>query len=279
MTTFGFEYEVHRGGDIVLSNLHSVGAVMRNRLCPYHGCGDECCAHDNPNYLFSAQHDCTVSAEFPSKILEWGSERAERAFEVIQFAASAANADLSASSGMHVHVAKPRRSGRARYEREDGSLGFSHRQATTWRLHRLFSRYQDDLMDIARAGRDTVRAYNSPNRARPELWAPDLDGPRGDTPRTPENAYMNGEYLVSGSYLTTERHAETYEFRLWNASKAAWRIRLMVGLSVAMTTAAAEGENVAQDDPRSLLAVLAPYADDTTIADLLRQHALTGVPA
>lgn len=274
MTTFGYEFEVHRHGLAVLSVLDAMRAVPDSSLHAYH-CGCSECSHTNygpsGEWLFSAQEDCTVSAEFPSKVLTWGTEQAERAFLTMERAAVIAGADLSQHSGMHVHVAKPAEGPPL----VDG--GLDARTRATWRVLRMFIRYQDELVDIASGWREQVRAYNHPlsvNRHHDDFWTLDLDGPAPEwwDSRARNYYYADPERLTNnGGFLTTARHPYTWEFRLWNASKAAWRQRLCVALSVAMTEAAASGVDVTEHDPRPVEEVLAPWLDDATWAGIIRQ--------
>lgn len=64
----------------------------------------------------------------------------------------------------------------------------------------------------------------------------------------------------------------TFEFRLWNSTRVEWRMRLAVGVSVAMVDAAKAGVNVTKDDPRTLEEVLDPFLSDDTWASIIRQR-------
>jgi len=302
--TFGYEFEIARNGRDVARVLHDLGATGQPELHYYH-CRCETCDYSREDLLFAAQEDCTVSAEFPSMVLTWGSERAERAFKVMEEAAIAGGADLTGNSGMHVHVCKPRKrkvlwSGEdaAEHVIEDGegsgrgTRRLTKRQRTNWYLSRLFARYQDDLLEIAAGARASVRGYNTPNRVKPNhadlFWNFDLESRFDNSSPVMQRAsggysyYGRTRYLTdvgwmfNGSYLDLHRHDHTYEFRLWNATKAAWRQRLAVGLSVAMVKAAWAGENVTQRDDRCLEAVIGPFMDDLTWAGLLRQRFFKG---
>lgn len=273
--TFGFEYEVAENGRAVLDELVKVDAVSSSYLHEYH-CRCSECEYDNygprGKWLFTAQQDCTVSAEFPSKVLTWGTDTAETAFLTMQRAAVRAGAVLDGDSGMHVHVAKPPTESVIRLDDGDGGQQYlTTRQKCSWRLARLFLRYQHELRDIASGGRDEVRGYNTPmylsDYSGTVFWSYDLDA---------ENPMVtNGHRDISGSYLSFG-HKATFEFRLWNASKSAWRMRLCVAMSVAMVEAAMAGVDVTENDPRPVEQVLAPWLDDTTWAGILRQRFLQG---
>lgn len=288
--TVGYEFEVARNGARVLDELHKRGAVMHDYLCPYHGCGDTCCDHADTEYLFSAQEDCSVDAEFPSRTYVYGSDRMYEAMDVMEAAAVCGGAYLEGDSGMHVHVVKP--GGERRGETDDPNVRpFTTRELATWRLARIFQRYQGDIQEIAAGARERVRGYNCPTelhmhgsftfadgRSIEEVfWTDPLEnGPMirctDWNGRETEHSVTNVAQLWGGSYLDTERHDHTYEFRLWNATKAAWRQQLAVGLSVAMVLAATDGVNVTKDDGRCVEDVLGPYLDKNTWAGILRQR-------
>lgn len=70
---------------------------------------------------------------------------------------------------------------------------------------------------------------------------------------------------------------KTMEFRLWNATRVEWRMRLSVGVSVAMVDAAKAGVNVTENDPRTLEEVLDPFLSDDTWASIIRQRSFKDV--
>lgn len=273
--TFGYEYEVAGNGRAVLDVLYNACHVSMSYLHEYHCRCDEC-EPDNygprGEWYWSAQEDCTVSAEFVSKILTWGTPTAERAFQIMERAAVTAGADLSGDSGMHVHVGKPPTEAVLRDDDGEGRpLAFTTRQRTTWELVRLFVRYQDDLRDIAAGFRGEVRGYNHPLRVRDQrFWSTDLSGPP-DAASPHGQAATNALRHVDGSWFSNS-HGATYEFRLWNTSKAAWRQRLAVAYSVAMTQAAYYGAGVTENDSRPLEDVIGPYLDAESWAGLIRQR-------
>ena len=228
----GFEYEVHGNGGKVAEHLYQMGAIPGVGLHHYH-CHCHDCNYENHQYLFAAQEDCTVSAEFVSKVLTFGSDRHKQAIKAITTAAVKANADLSHASGMHCHV-----------DRSDMD------NAADVRLCRLFARYSRTLAHLAAMARDSVRTYNGGR-------------PNSDPDRYGINRYGERAYGV-GSWLSN--HENTWEFRLWNATKAPWRIHLATGMSVAMVEAAIDGVEVKPPGPRGrrLSTLLANYWDHDT---------------
>lgn len=254
MTTFGFELEVSSGARATLAILNRDGLTGHSRFHDYHcGC-TECRARlvanggDQRQYLFKAQNDCTADGEFITNILEYGSVAADRAISGISRALLLGGANVSGSVGNHVHV---------------DQSGMD--TASKLRLGRLFVRYQEELADIAAGPFRQVRGYNNPCSARPELWT----ATDGVMPMRGDYA-MNMYSLCNGSYLAWKD--PTVEFRLWNATKAAWRIRTHVGLSVGMVHAAIGGADCTQYDTRCVEDVIGGFLDAPTWAGILRQR-------
>lgn len=85
----------------------------------------------------------------------------------------------------------------------------------------------------------------------------------------PKGYWLNGFGAGDGN--------QTFEFRLWNATRVEWRMRLAVGVSVAMVDAAKDGVNVTKDDARTLEEVIDPYLSDDTWASIIRQRSFKDV--
>lgn len=259
---FGLELEVSRGANRTLEALRNEGATKHTSFHRYHCSCDECEPFDSTT-LFHAQQDCTADGEFISKVLTYGSKRADRAFQSLQNALVEGGASVSGEVGMHVHVRRPQ----------------DRRQtATDIRLARLFTRYADDLDQFAAASFSEVRGYNSKNRATRDLmtvkpWryqrAARLDGFYGYRSNGTVDCRAI-DRLTNGSWLSYGDTGETYEFRLWNATTSAWRMALHVGLSVGMTRAAMYG-NDNLDLTVSFRECLSPWLDDKTQASIDRQ--------
>jgi hypothetical protein len=255
---FGFELEMRSNAERVVNDLHERGVCAVPHLHNYHcRCGE--CAYDNNAYLFTAQNDCTVNGEMISKILEYGSDRHYRAVREVTSAMVRHNARVTGDTGLHVHV--PRDAFSTRRQRRI--------------LFRLMARYWSELSELAAGGQPTVRGYNQPPQD-PRYAQYDYynnrnrDGSRRSIPSGPFD-WSGTAYPNAGSWLVTKE--ATYEFRLWNATRAEWRVNLAIGLSVAMTKAALDRcDTTGPDDPRPIEAILAPYMDDVTWAGVLRQR-------
>lgn len=240
--TFGFELEVSDGADNTLAHLLDFGLTQHTRYHAYH-CDCSQCAVTTEGWLFKAQQDCTADGELITRVLEYGSPDADRTIAGISRALLMAGARTDGDVGNHVHVSHAGMDVLAKV-----------------RLARLFARYEPELEEIAAAGHARKRTYNGSRPTyRPELWTA-----RRDDASAASYQYMDGSNL--------EWKWPTVEFRLWNSTRAAWRIRTHVGLSVAMVLAATDGVECEQHDPRCLEDTIGDYIDAPTWAGILRQR-------
>ncbi len=253
MATVGFELEVNRSGGnagAVLENLRAMGLTSHTRLHQYH-CGCSTC--ESQGYLFKAQEDCTAGGEFITRILEYGTRDVDDACIGISRALLKAGSVVSGNVGNHVHVDRSAfGSGgwRALYNDEE--------KAASRRLMRLFARYERDVWEIAAGPHADVRGYNGSGcDVSPRLWEP--------------GAQDHGcNYHTGGHTLCWKEY--TVEFRLWNATREAWRIRTHVGISHAFVLAAIDGADCTRHDVRPVEEVLGDYFDGPTWAGILRQR-------
>lgn len=258
---FGMEVELGDGSEQLAERLYAMGLSESDYLHPYH-CHCEGCSLGP----WSPQEEHT-GGEFVSIPLVWGSDTALHAIEGFGEACLATRVKVPPlvddSAGNHVHVS---------HEGMD--------EAAKHRLFRLFLRYQDDdLLTLARSWQDHMRNYNLPlSLTSYGVYLGDGYGTERRT--TVEEVHRlfweerNTDYRLWPDAMKGRMLAlrdETFEFRLWNSTRAAWRLYMHAGLSVAMVTAAIEGEWVEKDDPRPLLDVLIPYADDLTLTLAHRQ--------
>lgn len=241
--TVGFELEVSGHAGNVLSGLRNAGLTEHASLHEYH-CGCDDCEPSDEGPLFKAQQDCTADGEFITRILTYGSDEFERACHGIGAVLVGCGASVSGDVGNHVHV---------------DQRGMNH--DATRRLMRLFARYERELTEIAAAGHDSMRGYNGRGiEVDPTLWQHVADG----------SGHSGQSYIRGGHTLTWKR--PTVEFRLWNATRAGWRIRTHVGLSHAMVIAATDGADCTVRDRRCVEEVIGDYIDGPTWAGILRQR-------
>lgn len=239
MVTFGFELEVSDGANNTLAHLLEMGLTEHSHFHQYHcGCGE--CSVSTTGPLFKAQQDCTADGELITRVLEYGSADADRAITGISRALLMAGAATDGNVGNHVHVS---------HEAMDATAKM--------RLNRLFARYEGELEEIAAASHDGMRSYNGIHpQFTDEVWTLPAD---------------HAGYIPANCHKLTWKNP-TVEFRLWNSTRAAWRIRTHVGLSVAMVLAATDGVETTKDDPRCVEDVIGDYLDAPTWAGILRQR-------
>lgn len=240
MVTFGFELEVSDGANNTLAYLREFGLTQHTRLHAYH-CNCSQCEPTDEGWLFKAQQDCTADGEFISRILDFGSPDADRAIDGLSRALLLAGAKTDGNVGNHVHVSHQGMDAPAKN-----------------RLNRLFARYETELFEIAAASHEAMRTYNGRQEVptfNDEFWT---------APRSGRNRNQQGHRITWKD--------PTVEFRLWDSTKAAWRIRTHVGLSVAMVEAAKAGVETSRNDPRVLEDVIGDYLDSATWAGILKQR-------
>lgn len=238
---FGIELEIRSGAHKVLGDLYRSGDASDNHYHDYH-CRCPNCNPERKDVSFFAQKDCTVAGEIISTIMEYGSPRHLEAVEKLSAAMLRNRATTVGDTGLHVHVSR---------------ADFTTRRQDRI-LHRLMSRYHTELEEIAAGPHPAVRGYNpKPHPASAIVWS------GSDIPD------------CGGWLRKTEK--PTYEFRLWNSTRVAWRINLAIGLSVAMTKAALDrADTTGPNDSRPIEAILAPYLDNVTWAGILRQRYYKG---
>lgn len=242
MTTFGFELEVSAGAHNALAHLRDLGLTQHTHYHAYH-CGCTECRPSESGPLFKAQEDCTADGEIITRILQYGSADADRAMVGLSRALLLSGARTSGRVGNHVHV---------------GREGMT--QGAQRRLMRLFARYERELSEIAAGPHDAMRNYNGNISVDPSLW--DVEAGVGN---------RGSRYIMGGHTIAWKEH--TVEFRLWNSTASAWRLRTHVGLSVAMVHAAnSRLVDCTRNDPRCLEDVIGDFIDSPTWAGVLRQR-------
>lgn len=264
----GTELELSHGIAGVIDHLGAADMVTATHPHDYHcTCSDCDCTRAQG---WTVQSDCSLprgGGEFITPILTFGSDNYNRHMFAMGRSMVLGRPVADHHGGNHVHVDQRAMDG-----------------AGLHRLYRLFLRYQDHELDIlARAGANTVRSYNERNSSggyygnrNPvgNFWAPWTD--EDDEQSTRYDGLLDHRRCY-GSWLRTT--GRTVEFRLWNATTSEWRLRLHVGLSVAMVNAARNGEWVEQDDPRPFAEVIEPYADDETLSYMFAEFKFHGFTA
>lgn len=237
---FGIELELNGGAQEVVAALYERRLIGDDSIHDYH-CGCEHCDHwrGPQGAPFTAQHDCTVAVELISRVLRHGAKNTSRYISALATCLMSARAVADATSGdgagNHVHVDMRDLDNAARV-----------------RLLRLFGHHQDELGVLASGPDGHVRGYN--RRLSPDDW---------------QGVKPDSMYYGCHAWLSIGPHQETAEFRLWNSTRAEWRLRLHSDVSVALVNAAADGADI--DEERSLVDVISPYVTPETFGYLLLQ--------
>lgn len=258
MTTFGFELEMESGADLMVAQLHSMQMLPEPRLHSYH-C--ECSWCDiNSGHDLRAQTDSSCSGEFITRPFE-DMDEARQVMGILQSAAVDVDAEPGYDAGFHVHVDM---SGRAR----------SARPLLVWQ----FIEWEPVLSQIA-AGRFNAMRDNNCTLAGIHsygvAWANTvvaagqntahiarrtrLDAPADNFQSIVEYAWERHRGADRHNNLNVRTRYETWEYRLWNSTRSAWRMELWCWLSMAFA------------DPRLLPILSSATTDDEPSIDLLRQ--------
>ena len=271
----------------------------------YH-CSCEYCSPDpdreNPLH---AQEDCTVEGEIITKPLVYGSREADRTIAGLASALTTGRGQPGEGAGFHVHVEHNNdevalvRLYRMflRYQTDlaelaSGQWGQVRDYNSPLTADRMVFTGPRTLLNYCGGTICNNRTWRTLEAARMACEAPRRDsfirlgnefayycpGHRVTTEGLPRDAFWTAEpaeltphfnWPHKESWLA--KREQTVEFRLWNSTRLEWRMRLAVGVSVAMVNAAVDGENVTENDERTLTSVLVPYLDSDTLAGVLRQ--------
>jgi hypothetical protein len=236
LTTFGFEAEFQTNAASVIAGLHERGRAGDSTLHCYH-CDCDNCSFGS-EYIFRGQTDSSCSGEIISGVMDWTGTEPEYARAVwtdLQDVAVEVDAEPGPNSGFHVHV----------------GIGDKTRDELADILWQ-FLRWEPVLTRIA-GGRWALRRDGMNRTVRDDLYRA-LEVYGGYQPTTEglinmENDRPTGftfDELKSQLYerhLGNDRHSNlniaqsshpTWEFRIWNSTRAAWRMEMYCGLSVAL---------------------------------------------
>lgn len=228
-TTFGFEAEFDVNAAGVIARLYEDGLAGMPTLHGYH-CDCEQCAFSN-GMAFRGQTDSSCSGEIISDVMG-GCDSDYNAQDMIRALSRTAidvDAEPGLTSAFHVHVGI-------------SHLSFQSMADILWQ----FTRWETVLMRIA-GGRWPNQRQNMNNMVQ-ECIEPQFHCETGKRFTTE----VLGSYTPSQTLLESllraqqcaDRHSNlnvsgrrtpTWEFRLWNATRSAWRMEMFCGLSVALT--------------------------------------------
>lgn len=215
MNTFGFEAEFASGVSALTEKLHGANLCYMERPHQWH-CSCEDCDFGN-SAIFRVQNDSSCDGEVISKVFDsgdWG--EAVEAMATLERLAIEVDAEPGLSAGCHVHVGV------------DHMANADMRQAfyEVWR-------WENVLVHIAAGRWPTRRASNENLQDRLPARNMRAIATREERPmeRVLWEFHREGDRY---SNLNTRTNHGTWEFRLWNSTRAAWRMELWCRLSLLM---------------------------------------------
>lgn len=237
LTTFGVEAEFQIGAADVIQRLNEDGWAGDNRLHGYH-CDCEFCDFGN-GYPFRGQTDSSCSGEIITDVFgvdplngqPFGGSTYDHVemFRLLSNAAVDVDAEPGVNSGLHVHVGI-------------GGLDYFDLCRSLWQIARwepVLTRIAGGRWSDQREGMNTtLRNVLLPNTRR---LAPDGEvNAEFWRNYTPEDCYLDDMLNRSqcsdrhSNLNTGANRAPTWEFRLWNSTRSAWRMEMFSGLSIAL---------------------------------------------
>lgn len=243
--TFGFESEWQTNAARLNDRLYARGQTLTEVLHPWH-CGCEGCdPFQSAN--FYGQTDSSCSGEIISRVCAFEDtnydgqfvERVGSMFDILSEEAYAVDAEPGDRSGFHVHVGV-------------GDLTLDERAQNL----AAFVRWESVLLGVSAGAFEDNRGYNTTltggsvgDTAADILSAAGLTAwSRGEVietlltkatspvrDRLLEEAITVHQYADRHSNLNIRTGHGTWEYRLWNSTRAAWRMELFVRLSIALT--------------------------------------------
>ncbi len=208
--TFGIEPEFQTNAGMVNARLHMNGYASHEEMHAYH-CRCSGCDAMRETPAWTCQRDSSVNGEFISRVF-YGLSDGGEALEALEEAAVACDAEPALNAGCHVHVERPLFRAEA---------------------FRLFVALEPTL-EIISAG-----AFGRQRNANYSLRAEYIGD--GVIARFWNNLDTWDELLTE--HRDADRHSNlnvntstgaTWEYRLWNSTRVAWRMRLYVMASIAL---------------------------------------------
>lgn len=262
MRTFGYEAEFQSNAGLALRALHERGYAPTPDMHRWH-CDCTTCRFSGVGHLFRGQTDSSCSGEIISSVnrlrtgrdlanayidTETGRVSSRDAFQALQDAAVEFDAEPGTRSGFHVHVGVDHlnednkikavynlaRWEQLLYDIAAGSLPIGARGENR--------RYQDDHLPRAHQLAQQTRRFSSAEYPRREVidgFTVDPDDGYIIAPAPEAQSIERVLYRVASeadrhSSLNLRTNHGTWEFRLWNSTRSAWRMEMFCHLSLAL---------------------------------------------
>lgn len=239
---FGFELEYASHAQAMVAELHANGMMKMDYLHDYHCTCPQCQfvevqtydRHDRVIYTqpadLRAQRDSTADGEFISRVLDdW--DHLTTIVDALTEAARNAQATASARCGLHVHVDTS--------SDQTNTDQRSHSRRIVPAAYLAFERYFTEIVapgasvrkrDMNSTLMEATRQFASDQYGAAERW---MDMGRGAVDDMLLQTIGRDRHVD----LNWSRRHETWEFRCFNSTNAAWRIELACRMAVAFVEA------------------------------------------
>lgn len=244
--TFGFEAEFGTGVAALTERLHAEGLCGMQEPHSWH-CDCHLCTFSTRNeYPFRVQTDSSCDGEVISPVMRssrWADAR--KLMVQLQTLATDVDAEPSLRAGCHVHV-------------NIDHLTEDEKHAA----FEQFVRWEHVLLRVS-AGRwaNNREANTSVARA---IRRYDAHSPAAEWGERFEHHFYSDRH----SNLNLNTRHQTWEFRLWNSTRVAWRMELWARLSLAMTSMPTVEDLAEVDDDQ--------VWDDSFLEVITRHNSVTG---
>lgn len=240
--TVGHEVEYSSGSQIATKLQTEGTGTPSSSLGQLHGYGCDC-QHRN-NYPIHTTSDSTAQGgEYligGGVGVLFGSNAYIKATKILSDAAIATGCGTNERVGMHTHVG---------LQDPDGSNVLTTGQRIN--ILRAYCRYLDEIRELAKASLPEVRS----NGCMPSQfnWTQHLS----NNYVAEQDFWNKDENQISmrmpmDGHLRIGTHHNTVEFRIWNSTKAQWRMVLAGAVSTAIAQAGYENRRAHPDNPATL---------------------------
>ena len=265
-STFGIEAEFQVGAENVIANLHAQGMAGDPMLHGYH-CDCPTCGLGN-EYPLKGQTDSSCSGEIISDILTFdgyphpflsdSGHDSLAVMEAIQEAAIAVDAEPGMTSGLHVHV------GHAhiiRYEELKANAFLAYLKWEPLLTKLATGRWQEmrsgnyALRDgLFRKMQQMLSGAGIMGERQWSTWFAHVDSEQMVGAYDNPGTYLYGHHYEADrhSFLNVRTNNPTWEFRLWNSTRSAWRMEMYARTSIAMMDPAVSQRLLDESYPQRL---------------------------
>lgn len=235
--TFGVEFEFHTDTDDLTRWLYNLNLVGSSEKHGYHCDCNDVCNLRRSGYMFKSQRDSSCGGELITGVFRANNSGWKKycvLTDLVQLGCIETNTVPGLNAGVHVHVNEP-----------EGQV--AKRAAFA-----AFFKWEPTIMaELARGRWTSVRSFNRTMREDHYriIDAADRTGEPWVGTQTAINAVVNNisRPAVSAAlfrqFVDSERHCnlnmqtsyDTWEYRLWNSTRSAWRMRAYVLWSLAIS--------------------------------------------